>query len=593
MKHLCASGVFILALSCISLTHGEDKNNSYFQLKSSYPSDAPFEYRSLQLSYTLHWAVLDRLILHLALQKGSGESGYYPLGYFSDPDGGVYEKGSCSITYRGLKELKTLIIGNYTLLFGQGLLFGSPFPLILSTPYYDIARYRDALSPASSSSKSGLLEGAAAELSIGGLRIRPFVSWNAFDCSSGESDYYLYNDNDSDGIPNDVDDDDFSGMQDGFPRHYSCKTDLFRSIREEPQYDTDSARAKRNNLREYVAGLNLSGGTPDLRFGGTVAYTRFDRLVDPLYDFDAGDGRKTGNAFRGKDFFASSLSFKSYGPVEIFGETVFSLYRQLSYYPEFNGDYSSALGFSGGVRSKESKTGYVVWGAYLPANLVNPHGQELPGGVNNLACGLVGLHWKGNRDAWAYLHHELHNADDPSNPESGLSLAYNLEYPLRREALIGIKQELELFNNYYYAPGEGSWKLASRLSVIREISGPLSVKVAVENRLGGPFSDRVGGGVGVSAELLRRTAKNGADFFLMGYAAAQDGFSSLYPYERSLYTWSFFPRALRGTGLFGYVALVATPRKDVTVGGKIRYILDFGEPSGSEANFYLISEIGF
>jgi hypothetical protein len=593
MKRLCASGVLIIAVSCITLTHGEDKNNSYFQLKSSFPSDAPFEYQSLLLSYTLHWAVRDRLTLHLSLQKGSGENGYYPSGYFSEPDGGVYEKGSCSITYRGVKELKTLIVGNYTPLFGQGLLFGRSFPLILSTPYYDVARYRDALSPASSPSKSGLLEGAAAELAIGGLRIRPFVSWNEFDCSAGESDYYLYNDNDSDGIPNDVDDDDFSGIRDGFPRSYSCKTDLLRSIREEPQYDTDSARAKRNNLREYVAGVNLSGGTPDLKIGGTVAYTRFNRLVDPPYDFDAGDGGKTGNAFRGKDFLASSLSFKSYGSFEIFGETVFSLYRRLSYYPEFNGDYSSALGFSGGVRTKDSKTGYVVWGAYLPANLVNPHGQELPGGVNNLACALFGLHWGGNRDAWVYFHRELHNAADPFNPESGLSLTYDLEYPLRREAIVDIKQELELLDNYYYAPGEGAWKLASRLSIKREISGPLSVKVAAENRLGGPFSDKAGGGVGVSAELLRQTARSSGDFFLMGYTAARDGFSSLYPYERSLYTWSFFPRALRGNGLFSYLAMVATLPNDVTVGGKIRYILDFGEPSGSEASFYLISEIGF
>ena len=137
--------------------------------------------------------------LNLAIVKGCREPGYYPSGYFQDAGWGLYEKGSYYLYLREKFGFKKIIVGNYVPLFGQGLLFGGIFPVIIGNPYYDLARYRDTINPTSTVSKTVLLEGAAFEYLLGDLYLRPFVSWNRYDCTAGESDYYMYNDNAYDG----------------------------------------------------------------------------------------------------------------------------------------------------------------------------------------------------------------------------------------------------------------------------------------------------------------------------------------------------------------------------------------------------------
>ncbi|GAH63531.1 unnamed protein product, partial [marine sediment metagenome] len=266
--------------------------------------------------------------------------------YFKDANRGFYENGSYYILLKDSFLCNKIILGNYIPKFGQGLLFGGNFPLFLSNPYYELARYRDGIYPTGSSSKTILLEGIALEYEYGNMYFRPFFSWNRYDCSAGESSYYKYNNNDYDDYINDIDDDDFTGIGEGFPRKYSCKTNLFTSIRGLPDYESPSNREKRNNLAEYIAGINVSMNQAVLKAGATVTYTRFNRLIDPYYNFDPEKGDKTGHWYRGKNLFSSSIYFKMYSPIEIFGEAIHTFHKNLSYYPEFNGGYTSALGFS-------------------------------------------------------------------------------------------------------------------------------------------------------------------------------------------------------------------------------------------------------
>ena len=186
------------------------------------------------------------------------------------------------------------------------------------------------LENAPESVKTVLLEGLALEYLLGNIYIRPFLSWNSYDCTAGESTYYKYKDNDNDGVPNDEDEDDFTGIGPSFPTTYSCKNSIFSSICEEPDYEIESDRAKRNNLSEYLFGINLSSHLDQVKVGGTLTYAFFNRLIDPYYNFDPGEGDKTGYSFRGMDYLSSSIYFKVYEPFEIFGEIVGSYNQKLS-----------------------------------------------------------------------------------------------------------------------------------------------------------------------------------------------------------------------------------------------------------------------
>jgi hypothetical protein len=146
--------------------------------------------------YRIQYSPRENISTNLTLVKGYGEGGCFPRGYIAESDHGLYENGSYNILIEKFRGFQKIILGNYMPRLGQGLLFGGSYPLILYNPYYDLARYRDGIYPTSSTSKSVLLEGMAVDYRLAGLSIRPFFSWNRYDCTAGESDYYKYNDND-------------------------------------------------------------------------------------------------------------------------------------------------------------------------------------------------------------------------------------------------------------------------------------------------------------------------------------------------------------------------------------------------------------
>ena len=120
------------------------------------------------------------MTLHARLLKGQGEPGYYPAGYFFDAQGGFFEQGSYYLLLTDINRFSKVIVGNYLPLFGQGLLFGGMGALIVSNPYYDMARYRDGIYPSGSSSKNVLMEGVALEVEIETLEPighRPAKQW--------------------------------------------------------------------------------------------------------------------------------------------------------------------------------------------------------------------------------------------------------------------------------------------------------------------------------------------------------------------------------------------------------------------------------
>ncbi|MBN2322231.1 MAG: hypothetical protein JXQ30_00735 [Spirochaetes bacterium] len=199
IRKQCAAYCFLLFSLYIAPLFA-DRSGSYLLLRTYYPTDETLRYESIYLYYRLHYVPAEDVVLNVAAVKGCREPGYYPGGYIQDVGWGLYEKGSYYLYLKDRYHFNKIIVGNYVPLFGQGILFGGTFPMILSNPYYDLARYRNTLSPTSTVSKTILLEGVALEYLQGDLMFRPFISWNAYDCTAGESSYYMYDDNDDDGI---------------------------------------------------------------------------------------------------------------------------------------------------------------------------------------------------------------------------------------------------------------------------------------------------------------------------------------------------------------------------------------------------------
>lgn len=418
-----------------------------------------------------------------------------------------------------------------------------------------------------------------------------FDTW----CLHRYSQYGWYDDNDEDGIPNNEDDDDFTGIGPGFPPAYSCKNDLYSSICEEPDYEETSDRNKRNNLSEYLFGLNVSTETGGYNIGGTVACAFFNRLVDPYYSYDPDKGDKTGHYFRGDGYAASSVYFKLYEPVEFFGEVTGSVNRKRSYYTEFNGGYSAAVGFSGGIRGNVNDAGLIGWGAYLPANLVNPHAGEFPDGRNNLLCGLVGITTAragGRLSWWVYAYKKPYSTDYPANRETGFSHAYRATIPCGGDFDVSLSQNHEAIDGYYLAPETRSYKIASKLAVKK--SGQESdLYVSLENRLGGPASAYLRMGNGLKIELLKKSKEQDWSVSAVFYVTEDDRYAYIYPYERSFAGWGFLPASVKGEGITGSGLLVRRFDTGVTLGAKVKYRYDFLNGAYNGLTVYLLSKVRF
>jgi len=592
-KQLAAYCFLLLSLYAAPLF--ADRSSNYLLVRSYYPTEETLSYQSLYLYYRFHYEPTEQFELNLSLVKGCREPGYYPAGYIQDAGWGLYEKGSYYLYIKERFGFDRIIVGNYVPLFGQGILFGGIYPAFFSNPYYDLARYRDTINPTGTVSKMVLLEGVALEFPIGDISVRPFFSWNQYDCTAGESSYYLYNDNDADDIPNDEDEDDFTGIGPDFPKAYSCKNNLFSCIGEEPDYEVESEREKRNKLSEYLVGVNLSVKRETYSVGGTMAYACFSRLVDPYYNDNPNEGDKTGHYFRGKDYISSNVYFKLYDPVEIFGELAGSVNKKLSYYSYFNGGYSTAVGFSGGIRGKIDEVGLIGWGAYLPANLVNPHALELPDGRNNIFCGLLGLNTSAilrRLTLWIYAYRELYSKDYPGNPETGLSYAYKTQFSLADSAHLYLTQNFEVIDGYYLAPESRSYKIATKLSLKNRFE-EVDLAISLESRLGGPEQEHLRAGVGLGLELLRRKEGLNGLISVTYYNTEDDRYAYIYPYERSFAGWGFMSSSVKGHGLTGAVMLVKYFDDDLTLGARLKYRYDFYDNSYNGATIYLLSKVYF
>jgi len=192
-----------------------------------------------------------------------------------------------------------------------------------------------------------------------------------------------------------------------------------------------------------------------------------------------------------------------------------------------------------------------------------------------------------------YAHAELYNTDSPGNEETGVSLSYKYRYSFANKSLFQLRQSFDVINNYYYAPLARSYKITTKLSTRHPLSERTELVFRGENRIGASEEEKIHAGAGVSAELLKKGQKGHASFQILYYITDDDRFAWLYPYERSLYRWSFIPPAVYGRGVVATTTLVTEIDDGVVAGAKVRYNLDYAERFSQEAAVYGLVEYSF
>lgn len=193
---------------------------------------------------------------------------------------------SGSVYIRNQGVLKSLVVGDYALQFGQGLAMWNGLGFGKSSMVQGMARQSTGLRPYTSSNEVPFLRGAAATMILGHFSVTPFVSERHLDGSVA--------------------------YRDSMPSVASIgQTGLHR---------TPNEVANRGALVQQVYGTNAQYEYRRFRIGATAYHTHFDADIQPQ------DLLRNRYAFRGTDLWNTSLYYNhSWRGVYIYGEAAHSI----------------------------------------------------------------------------------------------------------------------------------------------------------------------------------------------------------------------------------------------------------------------------
>ena len=195
--------------------------------------------------YRFHYT--NRIAASLTTEKDAGE----PL--FSRSRGFDFYSGN--VSYEGEKLIKRVVLGDYSLQFGQGLSMWSGMAFGKGSLINSVVKSGLGLKPYTSANESSFLRGAAAVVNFNKVEITPFFSYRALDATLTD-------------LPGD------SG--------------IVSSIRQSGLHRTSAELNAKNNLNQQVGGADIQFSTSSLTVGTTIYSTRFDREFKSDDDFSSG-----------------------------------------------------------------------------------------------------------------------------------------------------------------------------------------------------------------------------------------------------------------------------------------------------------------
>ncbi len=228
--------------------------------------------------YQFHYG--NNVYVGFTAEKDPGEA-------FFTADKKGYDFYSYYFMLKDIGNLKALVIGNYRLNFGQGLVLNTDFSLGKVSALSSISSLNKGIRKHSSTSETGYFRGIAAAYRIGHVVVTGFYSNTKFDATLKQ---------------------DSTVMDDPFIT--SLKTDGY--------HRTQLEISKKNNCSNELFGGNLDYSYKGLHIGLTGVYNVFNRVLNP-----SDDAYKKYYA-RGKEFYAYGVNYSYFHHRFTFaGETAF------------------------------------------------------------------------------------------------------------------------------------------------------------------------------------------------------------------------------------------------------------------------------
>ena len=201
--------------------------------------------------------------------------------FFSQSNKYGFDQYSGFIQLNGLGPIESLIVGRYSIAAGMGLVMNNSFSLGKSAMLQDLGRQRNVLSPHTSASENGYMQGAAATIRLSdAIRLTPFFSYRKTDATLN-------------------DDGSISSL---------IYTGYHRTI---------SELNKKNNTSLTAGGMNARWNHKDFSLGATAVFTHINRPLSP---------NKSATYKKiypeGSNFFNASLNYSwLHYPFSVNGET--------------------------------------------------------------------------------------------------------------------------------------------------------------------------------------------------------------------------------------------------------------------------------
>lgn len=221
------------------------------------------------------------LQVSINMKKDAGEQ------FFAGAQAYGFDFYSASIYIRNQGKIKDLVVGDYSLQFGQGLAMWSGLSFGKGSMLQNIAKQATGLRPYTSANEVMFLRGVSTTMGFGRFSVTPFVSWRTLD---------------------------------GAVQRGQDSTRVAGSLGQTGLHRTPNEQANRNALQQWVYGANILFQQGRFKAGGAIFQTQFDASISPQPLL------RNQYAFRGHSLWNASLYYStSIRGVFLFGEAAHSI----------------------------------------------------------------------------------------------------------------------------------------------------------------------------------------------------------------------------------------------------------------------------
>lgn len=217
--------------------------------------------------------IKDKLQLAINMEKDPGEE------FFTGNQTRGFDYYSGSLYFQDIGIVKKLVLGDYSVAFGQGLNIWNGYSFGKGAMVHNVARNGSGIRSHTSTNEVGYLRGLATTMQVGKIEFSPFISYRSLDGT------------------------------------LSSDSSTFSSLGSSGYHRTPSEIRNRESVNQLVYGANIAYSSQQLKVGSTFLSTNFNKPRLPneqLYNHFS---------FRGQSLESASLYYQyTYKTVYLFGE---------------------------------------------------------------------------------------------------------------------------------------------------------------------------------------------------------------------------------------------------------------------------------